>query len=102
MPRVVAAGADELHQLDDRPFAWQEQLYWLKRARGHSLCPSWMTWLVTAGPPRLPPRRDVAGVAGYYQRRRSIPGHVDDGILTEPHAVEGQPFRYNIGTMLNG
>ncbi len=65
--------------------------------------PNWTTWWVTAGPPQLPP------LAEMWQAWQAIIQAADpylDTLTTESlqsrMLVEGQPFHYNLGTMLQG
>lgn len=81
--------------------AWQEQLYWLKRARGQILVPE-LDDLVGYGRPASTP-----SLAEMWQTWYEITHAADlylDTLTTENlqsrMLVEGQPFRYNIGTML--
>jgi uncharacterized damage-inducible protein DinB len=81
--------------------AWQEQLYWLKRARGHLLVPELDDMVGYGRPASTPP------LAEMWQAWQAITHAADpylDTLTTESlqnrMLVEGQPFRYNIGTML--
>ena len=81
--------------------AWQEQLYWLKRARGQLLVPELDDLVGYGRPASTPP------LAEMWQAWQAITNAADpylDTLTTETlqnrMLVEGQPFRYNIGTML--
>jgi hypothetical protein len=81
--------------------AWQEQLYWLKRVRGRVLVPELDDLVGYGRPASTPP------LAAMWQAWQAITHAADpylDTLTTESlqnrMLVEGQPFRYNIGTML--
>ncbi len=81
--------------------AWQEQLYWLKRAAGQVLVPE-LDDLVGYGQPASTPPLDDMWQAWQTITRAAAP--YLEALTTESlqscMIVEGQPFRYNIGTML--
>lgn len=81
--------------------AWQEQLYWLKRAKGEVLVPELDDLVGYGRPASTPPFAEM------WQAWQAITQAADpylDTLTTETlqsrMLVEGQPFRYNVGTML--